>query len=114
MNAETTLHIIKSVHTMLWAFFASCVLAIPYEAWLGRFSVALVLIALVILEILILAMNSWHCPITAIAARYTNDRRGNFDIYLPQWLATRTQIIFGPLFVIGLIAATFFWSRSPA
>jgi hypothetical protein len=30
-----------------------------------------------------------RCPLTGIAARYTDDRRDNFDIYLPPWLARR-------------------------
>ena len=112
MNAEARLRVIKSLHTVIWAFFAACVLAIPFVAWLGNFGVVLVLIALVAFEIAILALNSWRCPITGIAARYTSDRRDNFDIYLPEWLASRTKIIFGPLFLTGLVFAAVLWSTS--
>ena len=112
MNAEARLRVIKFLHTVIWAFFAACVLAIPFAAWLGNFGVVLVLIALVAFEIAILALNSWRCPITGIAARYTSDRRGNFDIYLPEWLASRTKIIFGPLFLTGLVFAAVLWSTS--
>jgi hypothetical protein len=39
---------------------------------------------------------------TAVAARYTDDRRTNFDIYLPEWLARYNRQIFGPCFVAAL------------
>jgi hypothetical protein len=39
---------------------------------------------------------------TAVAARYTDDRRVNFDIYLPEWLARYNKQIFGPLYVVGI------------
>ena len=84
-------------------------LAIPLVAWRGHFGVVLGLIALVALEVAVLALNGGSCPLTAIAGRYTSDRRDNFDIYLPEWLAGRTKIIFGPIFLIGLIIAVVLW-----
>jgi hypothetical protein len=41
----------------------------------------------VLFEALIVVFNSWRCLFTAVAARYTSDRRENFDIYLPFCLA---------------------------
>ena len=38
-----------------------------------------------------------------VAARYTDERRANFDIWLPEWLARHNQSIFGTLFVAGLV-----------
>ena len=112
MNTEDRLRAIKSLHTVIWAFLAGCVLAIPLVAWRGHFGVVLGLIALVALEVTVLAANGGSCPLTAIAGRYTRDRRDNFDIYLPEWLAGRTKIIFGPLFLLGLIIAAVLW-RAP-
>jgi hypothetical protein len=40
--------------------------------------------------------------LTGIAARYTDDRRANFDIYLPEWLARHNKTIFGALYLLGL------------
>ena len=40
-----------------------------------------------------------RCPLTDLAARYTDDRRANFDIYLPLWLAANNKRIFGSVFV---------------
>ena len=62
----------------------------------------------VLLETAVLAANRWQCPLTDIAARYTDDRRENFDIYLPLWLARYNKEIFGPLFL--LCAAVALWA----
>jgi|SRR5271165_3230866 len=105
MGAKARLRIVKSIHTIIWAFFVGCILAIPVEAWLRKFDCALLLIACVMLEVVTLALNSWRCPLSGVAARYTGDRRANFDIYLPAWLAARTKLIFGALFVFGVIAS---------
>jgi len=43
-----------------------------------------------------------RCPLTGIAAQYNNDRRDNFDIFLPEWLARHNKVIFGALYVVGI------------
>ena len=64
---------------------------------------ALAFIGIVAVEVLILVVNRMSCPLTAIAARYTDDRRANFDIYLPEWLARHNKTIFGSLYVMGVV-----------
>ncbi len=44
-----------------------------------------------LVEVAVLAFNGMRCPLTDLAARYTDDRRDNFDIYLPLWLAAIQQ-----------------------
>jgi hypothetical protein len=39
--------------------------------------------------------------LTDLAARNTEERADNFDIYQPLWLARHNQAIFGTLFVAG-------------
>jgi hypothetical protein len=63
------------------------------------------------IEIGILAMNDMHCPLTRVAARDTDDRGDNFDIYLPMWIARYNKLVFGWLFVAGLLFALFHWQR---
>ena len=94
---------IKILHTLIWAFFAACILTIPLAAWAMRFDRAIVLIAIVLVEVLVLALNAWRCPLTSVAARYTDDRRDNFDIYLPAWMARHNKTIFGAIFVGGVL-----------
>ena len=102
MKAQTTLRTIRAIHTIAWAFFAGCILAIPVYAWRGNFKTAAILCAVVFVEVLILVVNKWNCPLTPIAARYTENRRANFDIYLPVWLARYNKEIFGSLYLFGI------------
>ncbi|MFM9438011.1 hypothetical protein ACFDR9_005114 [Janthinobacterium sp. CG_23.3] len=101
MGDAAALTIIKIIHTIAWAFFAACVLAIPIAAWRGELSLALGLIFIVLVEVLILAANKRRCPLTKLAARYTDDRRDNFNIHLPLWLARHNKQVFGGTFFCG-------------
>ena len=67
------------------------------------------LTGIVLVEILILAANGWQCPLTGVAARHTDDRSANFDIYLPAWLARHNKTIFGLLFVCGEAVVILRW-----
>lgn len=103
MNQSTALRAVRLVHTIVWAVLGACVVAIAPLAWSRRFGLALGLSVVVLAEVGVLAMNQWRCPLTPIAARYTTDRRPNFDIYLPQWLARYNKEIFGSLYAVGLL-----------
>ena len=104
-----SLYIIKALHTLAWAFFTGCILAVPVLAWRGLFDSAGILIALVFVEIAALVANGWRCPLTNVAERYTDDRSDNFDIYLPLWLARHNKLIFGWLFALVLAFALALW-----
>lgn len=103
LMSRPRLVLVKMAHTIVWAFFASAILAIPVAAWYRRFGLFLVLTGIVMVEVLVLALNGMRCPLTGVAARYTDDRRDNFDIYLPLVIARYNKEIFGPLFVLGLL-----------
>lgn len=105
------LRIVKIIHTLAWAFFASCVVLIPVAAAFGRLDLAAVLIGCVAVETLILLVNGMRCPLTDVAARYTTDRQPNFDIYLPVWLARYNKEIFGTLYMVGIVWAVIAWVR---
>ncbi len=86
-------------------------MAIPVVSALGGHRSAAWLTAIVFVEVAILAFNRWCCPLTAVAARYTEDRRSNFDIYLPEWLASNNKLIFGTLYIAGALFALVNWWR---
>jgi hypothetical protein len=92
---------IKLLHTGAWFFFAACIVAIPLTGAWRQFRWGAILTGLVLVECTVLAMNRGRCPLTDLASRYTADRRDNFDIYLPLWMARRNKTIFGALFVMG-------------
>jgi hypothetical protein len=104
---------IKLLHTAIWAVMAGSILALPWLAWLRRFRWAFGLTLLVIGECLVVAFNGGRCPLTNIAARYTDERACNFDIYLPLWLACYNKRIFGSLFVAGELVVLWRWARRP-
>ncbi|HEV8397564.1 MAG TPA: hypothetical protein VGQ37_24940 [Vicinamibacterales bacterium] len=97
------LRAIKVAHTVVWAMLVAVILAIPLLAWQQRDTAAAVLTAIMLGEVLVLVVNGWRCPLTDLAARYTDDRRANFDIYLPLWLAANNKRIFGSIFAAGLV-----------
>lgn len=105
------LRTIKILHTIVWAFFASSIIAILGFAWRGRCGLALVFIAIVLVEVLVILFNNWRCPLTDVAARYTQERRDNFDIYLPEWLARYNKLIFGFLYVVGVLLTFIRWAN---
>ena len=92
---------IKLLHTAIWFFLAGCIVAIPVVGGRGHYEWAAVLIGLVLVECGVLAANGGRCPLTGLAARHTEQRAANFDIYLPLWLARYNKTIFGALFVAG-------------
>ena len=104
---------IKGAHTIVWAAFAGCILAIPVATWRSQDRVAGWLTAIVAGEVAVLVLNRWRCPLTSVAARYTDDRRDNFDIYLPEWLAKHNTLIFGALYLAGIAFALARWARAP-
>ena len=108
-KGATILVWIKLLHTAIWLFFASCIVALPVVGLRRRFRWAAGLSALVLVECVVLALNHFRCPLTDLAARYTEERGANFDIYLPEWLARHNQGIFGALFVAGGLFTLWRW-----
>jgi hypothetical protein len=107
----TALTIIRTAHTIVWAFFVACIMAIPVASWFGAYQTSVWLAMTVFIEVLILVVNRLQCPLTTLAARYTVDRSANFDIYLPRWLAQYNKVIFGGFYVCGVAYAAIRWLR---
>jgi hypothetical protein len=102
--------LVKVLHTVVWALLVGCIVGMPVSALSGHFTVAASLGGIVLAEVLVLAVNRMRCPLTDVAARFTEKRADNFDIYLPLWVATNNKRLFGTLFVVGgLVSAWAFW-----
>jgi hypothetical protein len=108
-EAGDALRVVKLVHTVVWAIFAACIFAIPVAAGLGQVTLAFVFITIVAVEVVVLVAHRFRCPLTDVAARYTDDRRANFDIYLPLWLARYNKLIFGALYIAGVLFTSWKW-----
>lgn len=110
MKPESLLRTIKIIHTIVWAFFAICIVMIPILAFFRHYNQALLLIGVVLIEVLVLIINQWRCPLTRWAASYTTEYSDNFDIYLPNWLAKHNMLIFGLLFFAGILFTLIRWA----
>ena len=102
MKGETKLMLIKAIHTLVWIFFnivifymLYAVLADKIDKWLW------ICFGLVILEGLTLLLFKFFCPLTIMARKYSDSTRDNFDIYLPNWLARYTKLIYTS--IVGVI-----------
>ena len=104
---------IKLLHTVIWAFLAASILALPVLGMLRQFRWAAILSVIVLLECGVLAFNGGRCPVSDFAARYTDERASNFDIYLPKWLASHNKAIFGTLFVVNELIVLWCWLKRP-
>jgi hypothetical protein len=100
---------VKLLHTAVWALLAGSILVLPVLALLRQFRWAFIITALVICECGALAANRGRCPLTDLAARFTDDRADNFDIYLPNWLARYNKVIFGTLFTLNELIVLWCW-----
>jgi hypothetical protein len=109
MHNRAALTTIKVIHTIAWAVFAACILVIPIAAMKDNFTLAFGLIAIVLVEVLVLVANGMRCPLTKVAARYTDARHDNFDIYLPLWLARYNKHIFGTMFIVAVLVTMARW-----
>jgi len=103
---------IKLLHTIAWLFFVGCILAIPMTAAKGEFGWAAALSGAVLIECAILSLNHSRCPLTNVARRYTDERKENFDIYLPLWLARYNKAIFGTVFLLFELYVLGLWIAS--
>jgi 2,3-dihydroxybenzoate decarboxylase len=62
------LTVIKLLHTVIWAFLAGCILALPVLAVFQRFRWAAIITVVLLLECGVLVVNRGRCPLTDLAA----------------------------------------------
>jgi hypothetical protein len=103
---------IKVLHTVVWALLAGAIVVLPFLAVKGAFRWAAILSVVILIEIAVLLANGWRCPMTDLAAKYTDDRSPNFDIYMPNWLARHNKTIFGALFLVNEAIFLAVWLRN--
>jgi hypothetical protein len=102
---------IKLLHTVIWVVLAGSIISLPVLGVLRRFRWAAILTGLVVLECVVLAVNGGRCPLSDLAARFTDSHADNFDFYLPNWLASHNKTIFGTLFVVNELILLWCWLK---
>ena len=104
MNNKTKLIIVKSIHTFIWIFFNVVMFYMLYAVIMNKIDLWLWIgFGLFVLEGITLLLFKFYCPLTLIARKYSDSTKDNFDIYLPNWLAKYTKVIYTTLLLIILL-----------
>lgn len=104
MEISQKLLAIKLLHTAVWVFFVSLIFYILYSGITGNITAfTWISIGLIIAEGLVLLLFKMFCPLTLIARRYSDSKKANFDIFLPEWLAKYNKEIFTSIYVVGVV-----------
>ena len=80
---------------MFYMLFAVITNKLDLWLWIG--------FGLFVLEGITLLLFKFYCPLTLIARKYSDSTKDNFDIYLPNWLAKYTKLIYTSLLVLILL-----------
>ncbi|MBK7852293.1 MAG: hypothetical protein IPJ66_14490 [Bacteroidetes bacterium] len=104
MNNKTKLIIVKSIHTFIWIFFNVVMFYMLFAVITNKLDLWLWIgFGLFVLEGITLLLFKFYCPLTLIARKYSDSTKDNFDIYLPNWLAKYTKLIYTSLLVMILL-----------
>ena len=104
MNGNTRLILIKSFHTLIWLFYNLVIFYLLYAVIVNKIDKWVwICVGLVLFEGIVLFINKSKCPLTLIAEKYSDLKKDNFDIYLPNWLAKFNKIIYTSFFVISVL-----------
>lgn len=97
-------YLIKVLHTIIWLVFVGLICFVWWCGLTGSITVySWICSGIVFAEGLVLIYGNGTCPLTKMAAKYSDSKKANFDIYLPLWLAQYNKHIFTPLFLLGFL-----------
>jgi hypothetical protein len=108
MQQHPKLILIKLFHTLIWLFFNVVIFYLVYAALSNTMNKWVwICIGLLVAEGIVLLVFKYMCPITLIARKYSDSRKANFDIFLPEWLARNNKIIYTTIVLIALALLCF-------
>jgi hypothetical protein len=94
----------KIIHTVIWVFFNVVIFYLLYAVVANKIDKWVwICIGLILLEGIILIVFRNVCPITLIARKFSNSRKDNFDIYLPNWLARYNKEIYTIIVFVAIL-----------
>lgn len=104
MKNEIKLTLIKIIHTLIWVFFNVVIIYMLYAVLVNKLDGWLWIgYGLFILEGITLLVFKFFCPLTIMARKYSHSSKDNFDIYLPNWLAKYTKLIYTSILAVIII-----------
>jgi hypothetical protein len=108
MQDDAKLIVVKVIHTLIWIFFNFVIFYMLYAVLQDRIDIWLWIgYGLIFLESITLLIFRFFCPLTLIARKYSDSTKDNFDIYLPNWLARYTKLIYTSIMVIIIILTVY-------
>lgn len=95
---------LKLVHTIVWAFYVLIIGYILYAGIINKIDMYLfIAIGSVLVEGIVLVIFKSKCPLTVLGYKYADHHEVGFDIFLPKWLAKNNKVIFGTIYMIGIL-----------
>lgn len=108
MTGRQKLIAIKLVHTAVWLFFNYVIFYMLYAVIVNEIGTLYwICLGLILLEGIILLAFKTFCPLTLMARKFSDSGKHNFDIYLPEWLAKHTKLIYTSLVVVSIVIMLF-------
>jgi len=104
MDNRSKLLTIKIAHTIVWTFYNGVMFYLLYAVIADRIDKWVwVCLGLFALEGSILLLFRNMCPLTVMARRFSDSKKDNFDIFLPNWLARYNKLIYSILLGISIL-----------
>lgn len=98
------LNIIKTIHTLIWLFFNAVIFYLLYAVVANEIGILVWTgVGLILAEGVVLLSFDLQCPLTMMARKYSDSTRDNFDIFLPEWLARYTKLIYTLIFIVIIV-----------
>jgi len=104
MTDNLKLIYVKVIHTIIWLFFNVVIFYLLYAVIVNKIDKWVwICLGFILLETSILLVFKKVCPVTLIAAKYSDSTKANFDIYLPNWLAKHNKLIYSVIVLIAIL-----------
>ena len=102
-STRQKLFLIKLIHTTSFIFFSSCIVYIYYAGITRSYDWILFLaIAAILIEVLVLIINSWQCPLTNLARKHGDEQGRVTDMFFPAWFVPHVFQSGAVLLIIGV------------
>jgi hypothetical protein len=96
--------LIKVVHTVMFVLLSVLLAALLYEVIANRMTaLTWIAVTLFLAEGIVLVINGWRCPLTAIAEKLGSSHGQVTDTLLPKWFADHVFQVYSGLFAGALV-----------
>ena len=95
---------IKFIHTVVFVVLSALLAGLLYEVIANRMTaITWIAVTLFLAEGIVLVLNGWRCPLTAIAENLGSSHGQVTDTLLPKWFADHVFQVYSGLFVGALV-----------